>query len=251
MTDLATPTAEQAARIVISAANNEKDALVKYQEEFGQDSLFTARDDVGHSVLHAICEKGHLDLLEWLLPPHVPSPPGPSPANAPLFSSSLSPTPHLTQALIDSYTPDQRSPLHYAARKGHAECAKSLLAFASTRPAALDPSSYARKEVPKGAARAADAIEGRQRTAEYVLLNKRTSRDRLAQDEASLAGHTQLADFLNERRIKSSNDPDSNASSRPKPSQEVQNQNKVSDTSSGDAFESKDPHDEAKNLMKT
>lgn len=105
--------------------------------------------------------------------------------------------------------------------------------------------------MPKGAARAADAIEGRQRTAEYVLLNKRTSRDRLAQDEASLAGHEQLATFLAERRLKSSNEPCDQTATKPKPSEDTQKQKKASETSLGDFFESKDPVNEAKDLMKT
>ncbi|TIB35647.1 hypothetical protein E3P84_01291 [Wallemia ichthyophaga] len=241
---------------IISAAANDRPALEEYSTLHGQDSLYTARDDVGHSVLHAICEKGHYELLEWLLPPHVPSPPGPSPANAPLFSSSLSPTPHLTHAILDAHTPDQRSPLHYAARKGHLDVARALLAYASTRPAALDPATYSRKEVPRAAARAADAIEGRQHTAESVLLHKRTARNRLAQDEAELAGHTALASFLAERRIKSSNDPDEQtsagvaASPRPRPSPDTQKQEKRSDTAIGDAIEANDPVDEAKELMR-
>lgn len=56
------PTSEQAAKIVISAADNDLDSLINYKNDFGPDSIFTARDDVGHSILHAVCEKGHLGL---------------------------------------------------------------------------------------------------------------------------------------------------------------------------------------------
>ena len=150
----------------------------------------------------------HIDLLNYILPPHVPSPPGPPPQNAPLFSSSLSPTPHLTQCLVDNETPDNRTPLHYASRKGNFECIKALLAYASTRLGSMDGSTYSKKELPKGANRAADAIEGRQKTAEHVLLGKKTSKGRLAEDEAEIADYKDVKDFLNERRNKLNNNDD-------------------------------------------
>lgn len=54
------PSQEQAALLVIAAANNDKEAIIKYRNEYGPDSIYTARDDVGHSILHAVCERGHI-----------------------------------------------------------------------------------------------------------------------------------------------------------------------------------------------
>jgi len=66
------PSPEDTEELLLIARYGELDELKSFIEKFGTKPLTDARDEDGNTVLHMVCGNGHLDLLDYLVPDHVP-----------------------------------------------------------------------------------------------------------------------------------------------------------------------------------
>ncbi|WVQ96060.1 hypothetical protein IAU59_003160 [Kwoniella sp. CBS 9459] len=97
-----TPTAEEVEEILLSARYGELDEIKEFVEKFDAESLGSAKDERGNTVLHMCCGNGHLDVLNYILP---------------LIPKELS------QKTNEAGSP----PIHWAVSNNHVGCVKALV----------------------------------------------------------------------------------------------------------------------------
>ncbi|KAI0629474.1 ankyrin [Trametes polyzona] len=98
------PTPDDLEEVLLSCRYGDLDDIKQFVDKFGPDTLATARDEAGNTVLHMAAGNGHTDALDYLLPLLPPS-------------------------LIGARNNAGSTALHWAALNSHLEVAKKLVQF--------------------------------------------------------------------------------------------------------------------------
>ncbi|WVF68513.1 hypothetical protein IAT40_003280 [Kwoniella sp. CBS 6097] len=97
-----TPTAEEVEEILLSARYGELNEIKEFVDKFGAESLGSARDERGNTVLHMCCGNGHLEVLNYLLPV-------------------------MPKELLQNTNEAGSPPIHWAVSNNHVGCVKALV----------------------------------------------------------------------------------------------------------------------------
>ncbi|KAI0774855.1 ankyrin [Trametes elegans] len=65
---LSTPTPEDLEELLLSCRYGDLEDIQQFVDKFGADTLASARDGTGNTVLHMVSANGHTDALDYLLP---------------------------------------------------------------------------------------------------------------------------------------------------------------------------------------